>query len=247
MQRLTILAVLALGLMGLASRSVATAGAVPWTGTVVSARDVGSSWPLQAPSAQIACSGEGAVGGPSHNAVSVVVSHRRYALDKQAGWLGAHPVAPILRAGASTTSVGVIALRLLAHRLCTRQAYNLACDVITSPPTPCDPLAAYPQSQTALCHATCPFLADFPGDHLVPAPTNLVLRVTVDPPDVAVRGIVYGCTDDVGLVPFVARSGDTIPIASAGENDCFVTATALWTEPYSARARHVVTLAIVPA
>jgi hypothetical protein len=95
---------------------------------------------------------------------------------------------------------------------------------VRDPPVACDPLAAYPHAQTSLCHATCPFVDDTLGDHLDPAPGRVVLRVTVDPPDVSVRRIAWRCANGAETVPFVARSADAIDLAPAGAR-CCMTAT----------------------
>jgi hypothetical protein len=244
MHRIAILVALALSLTGLVVTSAArsAAGAGPWSGAVIQASEVGSSWPLRAASAQLACFPVGD-GIPTHNAVIVIVPPRRYALNKQGGWLGGHPIAPILRAGESGTSGGVVALRLLAHRLCLPPKHpSLACDIIRDPPAPCDPFAFYPHAQASLCRATCSFASN--TEHLNPAPGRIVLRVTVDPPDVSARGVATDCAG--GIVPFVVHSGDTIDLASEGAS-CYVSATALWTEPFIAGARHIVTMAIILA
>jgi hypothetical protein len=248
MRRLAILAALALGLAVVGPLSVAGADVAPWTGTVVHASDVGSSWPLRAASVQLACAFT-PTGRLGYNAVSVVVSHHRYALDPPARWIGVQPIVPILRPGTSPTSGGVVALRLLAQRLCTRRSPNLACDISPEPPGGCDPLAAYPQAQTSLCHTTCPYISDTPGREVDPALGHVVVRVTIDPPDVSVRGVVSSCDSNGASisVPFVARSGDAIDLPLVVVQPCFVTATALWTQPFAAGARHVVTLAIVAA
>jgi hypothetical protein len=129
-----------------------------------------------------------------------------------------------------------------------------SCDALPAlpPPEPCDRSAGAPNARTYICRATCPFVYKSPGLTLHAPLPKALLRVTVDQPDAAVRGAAVASCDLEGLgpaitTPFVASSGDSVDIPLPGGERCDVIASALWTQPYDARASHTVTFTIVPA